>query len=110
MLERLGIDVAVSPREAMARQIMGLVSKGPIRERTPIAGDVAEVWEVEVRDHCAATDKSLRELSLTNCVVAAIEREEHIRVPNADDQLQPGDTVVLLVQRDSAESVEALFN
>lgn len=109
VLERLGIDVAVSPREAMARQIVGLVAKGAIKERSPIAGDAAEIWEIEVRKNTAATRSSLRDLALSNCIVAAIEREDHVRVPNADDQLQAGDTVVLLVHRDAQTTVEGLF-
>lgn len=109
VLERLGIDVAVSPREAMAKQIVGLVAKGAIKERSPIAGDAAEIWEIEVRKNTAATMSSLRDLALSNCIVAAIEREDHVRVPNADDQLQAGDTVVLLVHRDAQTTVERLF-
>ncbi|MCR9200894.1 MAG: Trk system potassium transporter TrkA [Planctomycetaceae bacterium] len=109
VLERLGIDVAVSPREAMARQIVGLVSRGVIRERSAIAGNAAEIWELEVRKNVLATRKSLRELALPNCIVAAIERAEHVRVPSADDQLQAGDTVVLLVHRDAHVEVERLF-
>lgn len=109
VLERLGIDVAVSPREAMAKQIVGLVSKGAIRERSPIAGDAAEIWEIDVRKNVAATKSSLRQLAMPNCIVVAIERKQHVRVPNADDQLQDGDTVVLLVHRDAQTAVERLF-
>ena len=109
VLERLGIDVAVSPREAMARQILGLVAKGPVRERSPISGDVVEAWEVEVRKGVPATQSSLRDLQLTQCLVAAIERRDHIRVPNADDRLQAGDTVVLMVHKDAQQSVLQLF-
>lgn len=110
VLERLGIDVAVSPREAMARQIVGLVSKGAIRERSPIAGEAAEVWEVEVRKNVAATKSSLRDLAMPKCIIAAIERADHVRVPHADDQLQAGDTVVVLVHQDAKVEVEQLFS
>ena len=109
VLERLGIDVAVSPREAMARQIVGLVARGPVRERSPIAGDAAEVWEVEVLKNVPATQAALRDLALPNCLVAAIEREKHVKVPTADDRLQPGDTAVLLVHKDAQAEVLTLF-
>ena len=109
VLERLGIDVAVSPREAMARQIVGLVAKGPIRERSPIGGNTAEVWEIEVMKDAPATKCSLRELSLPKSLVAAIERSGYVRVPNADDCLQAGDTAVLLVHKDAQKHVETLF-
>ena len=109
VLERLGIDVAVSPREAMARQIVGLVAKGPVLERSPIAGGFAEVWEVEVREGVPATKSTLRELDLPNCLVAAIERKDHVAVPHANDQLQAGDTVVLMVPKNSEREVLSLF-
>lgn len=109
VLERLGIDVAVSPREAMARQIVGLVAKGPVRECSPISGDAAEVWEVEVFKDVPATQVPLRELALPQCLVAAIEREKYVKVPNADDQLQAGDTAVLLVQKTAQAEVLKLF-
>lgn len=109
VLERLGIDVAVSPREAMARQIVGLVAKGPVRERSPIAGDDASVWEVEVRKDVPATLAPLRDLALPKCLVAAIEREKFVKVPSANDQLKAGDTAVLLVHKDAEAEVLKLF-
>lgn len=109
VLERLGVDVAVSPREAMTRQIMGLVTEGPIRERSSIAQDAAEVWEVEVPTGAPATRKSLRDLSLSGCIIAAVERADHVRVPTADDQFEAGDTVVMLVQQDAKDTIGQLF-
>ena len=109
VLERLGVDVAVSPRQAMARQIEGLIAAGPVRERSPVAGDSADIWEIEVSQDVGATLAPLRELPLTGCLVAAIERKEHVKVPGADDQLQAGDSVVLLVHRAAESKVLSLF-
>jgi len=109
VLERLGIDVAVSPRQAMARQIMGMVATGPILERSPVAGDSAEIWEVAVRRDVQATRAPLRDLVLPDSLVAAIERGEYVKVPGADDQLQPGDTAVMLVHKNSQQAILDLF-
>jgi trk system potassium uptake protein TrkA len=109
VLERLGIDVAVSPREAMARQIVGLVAQGPIRERSPVAGDFAEIWEVEVQKGVPATEAPLKNLPLSGSLVAAIERKGVVRVPGADDRLEAGDTVVLLVHETASENIIRLF-
>ncbi len=109
VLERFGVDVAVSPRQAMARQIEGLIAAGPVKERSPVAGDSADIWEIEVPSNVGATLAPLRELPLTGCLVAAIERKEHVKVPGADDQLQAGDSVVLLVHRAVESEVLPLF-
>lgn len=109
VLERLGIDVAVSPREAMARQIVGLVAAGPVKERSPVAGDIAEVWEVAISEGAPVTRAPLCELNLPGSLVAAIDRADFVKVPGANDRLSPGDTAVLLVHRDSQEAVLKLL-
>lgn len=109
VLEKLGIDVAVSPREIMARQVLGLVEAGPILDRSFISGRDAEVWEVEVNDGVPITKAPLKEIPLKQSSIAAIERDDFVRVPLADDQLRPGDTAIVLVQTDSAKDTMALF-
>ncbi|MCA9060707.1 MAG: NAD-binding protein, partial [Planctomycetaceae bacterium] len=109
VLERLGIDVAVSPRQAMARQIAGMVSRGPILERSTVAGGAAEVWEVQVKAGVPATEARLKDLQMPECLVAAIERDDFVKVAAADDQLHAGDIAVLLVNNRSRDKVLRLF-
>lgn len=109
VLEKLGIDTAVSPREVMARQVLGMVDAGPIIGRSDISGGDAEVWEVEVGADAPITAAPLKEIVLHNSLIAAIEREDYIRVPGADDQLLPGDTAVVLVQKESIAETLELF-
>ena len=97
--------MAVSPREAMARQIAGLVSEGPVRERSPIARDVAEVWEVEIQKGTAITRHPLKDLGLTKCLIAAIQRDDHVRVAGGNDQLAAGDTAIILVHKEIEDSM-----
>ena len=98
VLERLGIDMAVSPREVMAREILGMVAEGPVIRRSLIAGGAAEVWELHVSEGVRATTAPLRELQIKDCLIAAIVHEEYVEVPSGDHQLQPNDTVVVIVR------------
>ncbi|MCA9115141.1 MAG: Trk system potassium transporter TrkA [Planctomycetaceae bacterium] len=109
VLERLGIDVAVSPREVIPRQVLGMVETGPRLDRTILSGGEAEVWEMEVLPGAPITRAPLKELQLPHILIAAIEREEFVRVPGADDQLQTGDTAVVLVQVASRAEAMELF-
>ena len=109
VLEKLGIDVAVSPREVMSRQINGMLEPGPIIDRSQIADGDAEVWEVEIREGAKITEASLQEVKLPHAVIASVERDDFVRVPGADDQLRPGETAVVVVQTANAAEVLSFF-
>jgi len=108
VLERLGINAAVSPREVMTRQIQGMVSGGPILFRSDIANGDVEVWEVEIQSDTPITAAPLREIDFRGSLVAAIVRDDYVAVPGANDQLHAGDTAVLLVEKATAKETMQL--
>lgn len=109
VLERLGIDVAVSPREVTSRQILGMVQGGVIIAGSEISKGDAEVWEVEIVEGAPVTKAPLKDVSLPGCLIAAMVREDFVSVPGADDQLKAGDTAVVLVHRNSITDTLAIF-
>ncbi|MDA1017121.1 MAG: Trk system potassium transporter TrkA [Planctomycetota bacterium] len=109
VLEKLGIDVAVSPREVMSRQINGMLEAGPIIDRSRIADGDAEVWEVEIREGAKITQAPLRDIKLKHALIASVERDEFVRVPGADDQLRAGESAVVVVQTANAADVLPMF-
>lgn len=109
VLERLGIDVAVSPREVTSRQILGMVQGGVIIAGSGISKGDAEVWEVEIVEGAPVTKAPLKDVSLPGCLIAAMVREDFVSVPGADDQLKAGDTAVVLVHRNSIADTLAIF-
>jgi len=109
VLRKLGIDVAVSPREVMAQQIRGMVDSGPIIARSFISGGEAEVWEVEVLHGADVVNVPLKDLTLPHALVAAIVYQDYARVPGAEDCMRPGETAILLVEKASAADVLRLF-
>jgi trk system potassium uptake protein len=109
VLAKVGIDVAVSPREVTSRQILGMVQGGVIIGGSNISGGDAEIWEVEIVEGAPVTKAPLKELPLSGYLVAGMVREGFSKVPGADDQLKPGDTALVLVQRESIKPTLALF-
>lgn len=109
VLERLGIDVAVSPREVTSRQILGMVQGGVIIAGSGISKGDAEVWEVEIVEGAPVTKAPLKDVSLPGCLITAMVREDFVSVPGADDQLKAGDTAVVLVHRNSIADTLAIF-
>ena len=72
-------------------------------------GDIL-VYELEVLEGVAATQSTVAELPLPKrCLIAAVSRQEFVRVPGAQDQIQAGDMVVIFVEQTVADQALALF-
>ncbi len=109
VLEKLQIDTAVSPREVMARQILGMVSGGPLLASEETADGEVLIWELEVKANSPVTKLPLQELSLSKTLIAAIVRDDFVKVPTAEDVLKPGDSAVVLVNKSLASEAIKLF-
>ena len=109
VLEKLGIDVAVSPREVITRQIMGMVQSGPIISHSEIGGGNSAILELEVKNNAPITQAPLKDLKLKQALIAAVVKEDCVRVPGADDQIQAGDSVILLCEQDNLNEIIPLF-
>ena len=109
---KLGIDHAVSPREVIAKQVLGFLNTGPVISRAPLAeGSDVEIMEIEVVPDAPATEHVLANLDLpTQCLIGAVIRENYVMVPGADDRFSPGDTVVALVETSAVEKMLKMFS
>ncbi len=109
VLEKLGIDVAVSPREIMAREVLGMVSGGAILARSELCQGAAQVWEIEVQPNAPITRGKLRDLNIQQCLIAAIVRAETVNVVGGDDDLRASDNAIVLVPRGAEKETLSLF-
>ncbi|MDA7492599.1 Trk system potassium transporter TrkA [bacterium] len=108
---KLGIDRAVSERDVAARQILGFLNEGAIISQSRIPNGTIGIYELEVSEGTQVTQATLAELPLSGrCLIAAVERNGFVRVPTANDTLQPGDVAVALIDQPAAKESLALFN
>jgi len=108
---KLGIDEAVSPREVVARQVLGLLHKGAVISRTSLGLGGLNVFEIEVREGAPITEHVLANVRLpAQCLIAVVVQENFVRVPGADDRLNPGDTVIALIDDSAVEESLAMFS
>ena len=89
----------------MSRQVDGMVQTGAVLARFDVAGRQAAVYEVEVRDGCDLLGVPLKDVGFRGALIAAIDREDFVRVPGANDALKAGDVAVVLAQADAADAV-----
>ncbi len=99
LYQRLGIDVAVSPRLLCANRILAFVRSRSISTVATIEEGKAEVVEVELPAGSGLVGKRLRDACFPRgCVVGAITREDgHVLIPRGDDELRAHDQLVLFV-------------
>lgn len=108
---KLGIDLAVSERDVVARQILGFLNEGAIISQSRLPNSSIGVYELEVLEGTAVTRASLAELPLAGrCLIAAIQRDGFVRVPTASDTLRVGDKIVALMNASAADDCLELFN
>ena len=68
--------------------------------------DRYEVLDIVVRPDSTLVGKPFRELPMTGVVIGAIVRDGKAVFPHGDDELQPGDRVILFTESKRAKEVE----
>ena len=108
---KLGIDLAVSERNVMAKQVISFLNDGRIVSRSRLPGGEINLIELEVEGNSRATSaSSLADIGLPQrCLVVAIIRKDFVWVPNATDQILADDKVLLLVDDDIADQAMGFF-
>ena len=107
MLGKLGIDVALSPRQVAADMILRYVRRGSIVSIATILDSDAEVMEVTVPENDSFADCRLKDCKFPHgSVVGAIVRGDEVVIPSGDSIISPGDNLVIFFTRDAAKAVE----
>jgi trk system potassium uptake protein TrkA len=99
LYQRLGVDVAVSPRLLCANRILAFVRSRSISTIATIEEGKAEVIELEVPGGSRLIGKKLKDAALPRgAVVAAITRSDgEVVIPRGEDEFAPGDRMVVFV-------------
>ena len=105
IIQKLGIDLAVSEQSVMARQILSYLNQGIVISRAKMPGGLINVLEVDVLEGSPATESAVKDLGLPDrCLIVAVIQQDYVRVPGATDRLSHGDTAVILVEDDVVDT------
>ncbi len=111
IVSRLGIDLAVSERDAMARQVLAMLNEGPVISKIRLPESDIFVCEIEVQPGSLVTRQTLSQMQLPEGVlVAAVLQDDYVRVPGANDVLPAGSTALVLSAADQLEEVVQAFH
>lgn len=110
IVQRLGIDRAVSASDVMAKQVLAYLTEGNVISHSKMPGELINIIEVEVSAGSPATTVPIRELGLPDrCLIVAIVQQDYVRVPGAGDRFHANDTAILLLEDDVVQATLAVF-
>ncbi len=110
---KLGIDHAVTPRACVANRVLRLVHQRSVTSLAVLEEGEVEVLEVAVTSDAPVLGRTLKDLRNKfprGALVAAILRDDDVIVPSGDDQVQAGDSLVVIATPDSLDPVVGLFH
>ena len=108
LFERVGIDVAISARGAAVASILHQIQGGETRLLAVVEQGAGRILELDVPDGYAPT--ALRDLAAPlNSIVGAIIRQSQVIVPRGNDQIRPGDRLIVFTTHGAADRVRDYF-
>ena len=97
VLKRLGVDIALSSTDVLARLIEREVDSAVIRQIVPLNQGEASIDEIDLPDNYPLDGVRLQDLSLPEeSILVSITRGDKMIIPRGKTQLHSGDRIILL--------------
>ena len=108
--EEMGVDVALSQTDILAKLIVEEMSLGDMMTLLKLRKGEFSIVEEKVHPQALVVGKALREIKLPpDCVFAAVLRSGALIVPRGDTVLQPVDEVIALIHSAQVTKLSALL-
>lgn len=110
LFEMVGIDMAVSPREATVNEVLKLTMGKGIQTLTTIEGEKAEIIEYTASDQSRIVGKPLNKVKFPKgALINMVVRGEETIIPRGDFIVNEGDRVVIFSMASAVSEVEKFF-
>ena len=110
LMQKVGVDVVLSPRLTTAEVIMRQVHRGKFTMLALLEGAKASALEIAVSPNSKVLGRKLKDVKFPkNCLVGAILRRDQVIVPNGESVLQQNDNVVMFALPEMINKIEKFF-
>jgi trk system potassium uptake protein TrkA len=110
IVPKVGVDAAVSPRMSTVNAILRYVRRGRVMTVASLKGIDAEAIEFSVGGDSRIAGTFLRDLDFPKgAIIGTILRGTRIILPRGDDQVLPGDEVIVFALPHAISDVERYF-
>ena len=112
LVQKTGVDLAVSPRHVTADRVMTMILGRASRvERVSLMEEgKIQIIELRAEKGAALVDRPLAEVAPPeDMLVGAIVRHGRVKVPGGEDRIRPGDTVIVAALSEKMDEIEKLL-
>ncbi|MEG2053461.1 MAG: TrkA family potassium uptake protein [Oscillospiraceae bacterium] len=96
ILKQLGVDIAVSSTDSIARLLEREIETDKIRQLLSLSGDVS-ISEIMIPDHFPHHEKTLSDITMPkDVVVISVTRNGELIIPRGHTQILVGDKILCL--------------
>ena len=108
LFEKVGVDVAISPKEAAVNEIKNRIIESHAGILATVERGLAEILELKVREDFP--DTALMNLNLPlRAVVAIIERGGKIIIPKGQTLIRSGDNLLIFIKSQDVAKIKDFF-
>jgi trk system potassium uptake protein TrkA len=110
LFEMVGIDVAVSPREATVNEVLKLTLGKGIETLATLEGEKAEIIEYTASSKSNIVGKALNKVKFpAGAIITMVVHDENIIVPRGEFVITEGDRVIIFALSSAVPLVEKFF-
>jgi trk system potassium uptake protein len=110
LFEMIGIDMAISPREATVNEVLKLTMGKGIEKLATLEGEKAEIIEYTASRHSKIVGKSLDRVKFPKgALVTTVVHNDDIIIPRGDTVIREGDKVIVFALSSAVSAVEKFF-
>ncbi|MBQ8848338.1 MAG: Trk system potassium transporter TrkA [Candidatus Gastranaerophilales bacterium] len=108
LFERVGVDVAISQREACVNEIKNRIIDSRAGVIATVERGQGEILEIQLPQNFEA--KPLFEIKMpVPCVIAIVKRGSKVIIPKGQTEIRPNDTLMIFTKTDDVVKVKECF-
>jgi len=110
LFEMVGIDIAVSPREATVNEVLKLTMGKGIETLATLEGEKAEIIEYTASRQSKIVGKALSKVKFPKgAIITMVVHKDEVVIPRGDFIIWEGDRVIVFALSSAVPHVEKLF-
>ncbi|QGY41237.1 Trk system potassium transporter TrkA [Pseudodesulfovibrio cashew] len=110
LIEPIGIDYVVCPRQSAINSLLHFIRRGRIISSVNIRGEEAEALEVIAHEDSPIVGKKVKDIDFPRgCLILCFQRGDEVVIPRGDTLIEPKDQLIIISTRQNIPKVEKVL-